>query len=89
MLPTERTETMNAALANLTAELARINAPSQADDARAQLAQVQARIADALASRRQCEAKGYSAATWRTVNERLHRLYVMESEIKADIASLA
>lgn len=76
------------ALSALTAELARINARSSADDAAQQLTQVQARIADALKSRRQCEERGYSAATWRTVNERLHRLYVLESEIKADIANL-
>lgn len=74
------------ALANLTAELNRINGSEAVTDCQAQLARVQARIADCLKSRATCEARGYSQTAWREVNQRLHRLYVLEGDIKRDLA---
>lgn len=56
-------------------------------DLNAQLAQVEARLADALASRKRAE-KGCSQSTWRILNDRLHRLYVMQGDIKRDLAAL-
>lgn len=76
------------AIQNLAAEIARIKAQSPVEAASEQLAQVQARIARTLEERRQCEAKGYSQSTWRMVNDNLHGLYMLEREIKADLAKL-
>lgn len=73
----------------LAAEIARIKAQSPVEAATEQLAQVQARIARTLDERRQCEAEGYSQSTWRMVNENLHRLYMLEYDIKRDLAGLA
>lgn len=71
----------------LTAEQAAPSKAEQLADAQAQLAQVQARIASTLKDRER--AKRYSASTRRIVEQTLHGLYVMEHDMKADIASLA
>jgi hypothetical protein len=55
-----------------------------AADCAAQLAQVQTRIAEALRDR--TEAQRFSASTRRMVEQRLHGLYVLEWEIKQDLA---
>lgn len=58
-------------------------------DCEAQLAQVQARIADALESRKTAQARGYGQATWAAINQNLHTLYTLEWDIKQDMARLA
>lgn len=73
------------ALQKLSAEIARIKAQSPVEAATEQLGQVQARIRDALAGR----DKAPTQRAWREVNERLHSLYVLEADIKRDLASCA
>jgi len=73
------------ALQKLSAEIARIKAQSPVEAATEQLGQVQARIRDALASR----DKAPTQRAWNEVNQRLHLLYVMESDMKRDLTSCA
>ncbi len=51
-------------------------------DCEAQLAQVQTRLAECLKAREQCRTQ----ASWRLVNQRLHGLYMLEYDIKQDLA---
>lgn len=55
---------------------------SALEDCRAQLAQAQERIADCLKAREGCRTQ----ASWRLVNQRLHGLYMLEYDIKQDLA---
>lgn len=54
-------------------------------DCEEQLAQVRERIADALKSRERAP----SQRAWREVNQRLHRLYMLEYDVRQDLAKVA
>lgn len=55
-------------------------------DCREQLAQVDERIAQALRDRQTAANRGYSASTRRAVEQQLHQLYVLQYDVRKDLA---
>ncbi len=60
-----------------------------AQECQAQLAQVHARIADAMKSRSAAEQRGYSRRTIGTISDRLRRLHALAADIQRDMAEVA